>query len=25
MDAPAPKWMSEGRPATIKDKTLLYE
>ncbi len=25
MDAPAPKWMSEGRPATVKDKTLLYE
>ena len=25
MDAPAPKWMTEGRPATLKDKTLLYE
>jgi dipeptidyl aminopeptidase/acylaminoacyl peptidase len=25
MDAPAPKWMTEGRPATLKDKTLMYE
>ena len=25
MDAPAPKWMTTGRPATLKDKTLLYE
>ncbi|MFM7007312.1 MAG: prolyl oligopeptidase family serine peptidase [Flavobacteriales bacterium] len=25
MDAPAPQWMTTGRPATLKDKTLLYE
>lgn len=25
MEAPAPKWMTEGRPATLKEKTLLYE
>lgn len=25
MNAPAPQWMTSGRPATLKDRTLLYE
>ncbi len=25
LNAPAPTWMTQGRPATLKDKTLLYD